>query len=121
MPSAFETSIAANLDLLYLQFGLTATYSPPRDGTATSGITIRLHRGGFREVPRDVKASGQLQTGEILVRQSELSKPEKGGRFMVENVEVWTIENIPTLNNGQFACVCSRSGTERMMERRAKE
>lgn len=120
MPSPFERQFAAQADSLYSQFSLAATYTAP-DGSTTSGITIIVHRNDAHQVDRNVKASGELQTGEIRVRQSELAKAVKGGRFKVEGVEVWTVETMPVLKNGQHYCTCSRSGVERIMERRAKE
>jgi hypothetical protein len=120
MPSAFETLFAANLSGLYEQFGLAATYTAP-NAAETAGITVRVDRGDFLQVPGDMKAGGQLQTGKVLVRQSELSKPVKGGRFTFEGAEVWTVETTPTLQNGEFICTCTRGGTDRLMDRRAKD
>lgn len=120
MPSPFESLIAANLDALYAQFGLSGIYTAP-DGTATAGITIRVHRNDFRQVEGQSRAAGEMQTGEVMVRQSELAKPVKGGRFAVEGVEVWSIETTPALKNGQFVCTCVRLGNDRLMERRQKD
>lgn len=120
MPSAFETAFAANLSGLYAQFGVSASYTAP-DGTSTSGLTVRVIRHDAHQVERPTRAVGELQTGEVLVQQSALAKPLKGGRFTVEGREVWTIEVTPTLKNGEHICTVSRAGVERLMDRRAKE
>lgn len=120
MPSQFEQSAAFNVDALYGNFGLAATYTAP-GGAVTSGITVRRKLGEVRQVPRPNKASGELQMGDIMVRPSDVAKPVKNGRFQVESVEVWTIETTPILKNGEYHCTCSRSGVEGLLERRAKD
>lgn len=119
MPSAFETAVRANLDPLYAEFGLATTYTAP-DGTTTA-CTIRLHRNEAHQVDRTVRVNGEMQTGEIMVRQTELAKPVRGGRFVVEGVEAWTIELTPVLKNGQHQCTVSRAGVERMTERTSRQ
>lgn len=119
MPSAFEQLFTGSLDSFYDMYGLPATYTGP-DGTAITSITVRVHRQESRQVPFAQRGTGELQTGEVLVRESEVAKPVSGGRFMVEGHEVWTIASTPVLKNGQHHCTCSRGGAERIMERRAK-
>ena len=127
MPSPFETQFAAAVGALYEgAFGLSASYQAP-DGSAavTTGadgnpLTIRVHRNEARQTQGGAKPGTQaeLQTAEVIVRQSQLAKVVQGGRFAVEGNEVWTIETTPTLKNGQHYCTCSRGGTRRLMPRR---
>lgn len=123
MPSDFESEFAlAAAPGLYAVFGLIATYAAP-DGTTVSGLTVRVHRNEPHQVERpgsSGRVSGELQTGEVMVLQSALAKPVKGGRFTVEGVEVWTIALTPVLKNEQFSCTCTRTGVERAMERRSE-
>lgn len=125
MPSQFESDVAVSLDELYDQFGLSATYTAP-DGT-TASCTIRLHRNPVTPLPGSGRtergAAEELQTAELLVRQSELAKPVAGGRFTVEGNrggEVWTLEATPLLKNGQHHGAARRVGVVRMMEQRMK-
>lgn len=124
MPSAFEAQMAAQLPgTLYGAFGLAAVYSDPK-GTTGAACTIRVHRGDVRQVDRGNGTMGEVQSGEVFVMQAgagAIAKPVKGGRFRVEGVEVWTIENTPVLKNGQFGCTCSRQGVDALMERRTKD
>lgn len=116
--SDFEASMVDNLDEFYTEFGLAGIYVAP-DGASVSGITVRVYRDKAHQVERPSRTPGEMQTGEILMRQSELAKPVKNGRFTVRGVEVWTIEMTPTLTNGEWLCSCVRTGVERMMDRRA--
>jgi hypothetical protein len=125
MPSAFETLIAANLPTLYAQFGLVATFTSSNGSVHTLGldgqpIIVRVHREDPLAVYRDNRTSGEIQRATIMVQASQLSNPARGGRFMVEGVEVWTIENTALHQNGEHILTCSRSGTERTMERSAR-
>lgn len=126
MPSSFETLFAgAALPAMFDSFGQAGTYTAP-NGVATSTgmdgapLLIRVQRGEMRPLLRDNRANGEIQTAELLVRQSQLV-PVKGGRFKVNDVELWTIANTPTLKNGEYVCTCSRQGIERLADRRAKE
>lgn len=120
MPSPFEQTLAANLSQsMYPSMGLPATYTAP-DGTVTSGLTIRVHREAVREVDRPNRAAGEAQSGEVMVLASALI-PVKGGRFVVEGVEVWTVAMTPVLKNLQYGCTCTRSGVERVGPMRAKD
>jgi hypothetical protein len=120
MPSLNESTIAAQLPGLDTHFGVAATYTDPA-GSIIAGLTIRIHRNEHREVPRENRASGQLQTGEIRVQQALLGQVSMGGRFTIEQVEVWTVETTPTLKNGEFMCMVKRSGLDSILSRRAKE
>lgn len=126
MPSVFEQEFAGQLDQLYGEFGVTATYTAPNG--VNQAVTVRIQRHEARQVEGMGQrgagaggATGELQTGEAFVRQSELAKPVKGGRFTLEaGAEVWTIETTPLLKNGQHYCIVSRGGVDRYAERRAK-
>ena len=108
MPSAFETQMTtAAMPALYQEFGLPATYTPPNGSTAIPNLTVRVQRGAVRQSP---ETDGEIQTGVVMVLASALATPSRGGRFMVENTEVWTIETTPELKNGEHVCTCSRSG-----------
>lgn len=120
MPSPFEQLVSANLSSMYGQFGLSASYTAP-DGTVTSDLSIRLQRGEVRQVDRPSGAVGEAQGSVVLVRQSDLAKPVRHGRFASDAGEVWTLEVTPVLKNGEWVCTCSRAGVERLMEKRAKE
>lgn len=115
--SAFELAFAANLDPLYVLFGVAGSYAAP-DGTSVAGLTLRVRRDDPHQVERPNRAIGEMQTGQILVRQSELARPVKNGRFTVRGVEVWTIETTPRLQHGEYICTCTRTGVEIMMPRR---
>jgi len=120
MPSVFENMVASALPGFYKMFGLAAAYEAT-DGTVTTGLLVRIQRNEFHEVPRDVKAAGVMQTGEIKIQMSGstgLAKPVQGGRFKVEDVEVWTIETPPISRNGEWFCTCQRAGNGRLMEKR---
>lgn len=120
MPSQFETQMRTQLaGAIYPGMSLAATYTAP-DGTVTAGLTVRVHRGDAHQVERASRASGEAQTGEIMVLQDDLPKPVKGGRFTVEGVEVWSVAMTPTLANGQFVCACTREGVDAVLARRAK-
>ena len=126
MPSLFEQQFASQLDAMYAQFGIEATYTAPNGTSVDAGIDgnpllLRIHRNDAHQVDKTARVAGELQTSEVMVQQSKLAKPVKGGRFAVEGVEVWTIETTPTLKNGEYLCSCSRSGVERMGPARAKE
>lgn len=118
MPSSFEQMfVASSLPALYALHGRPATYTPPNGSTATP-LTVRRNAGEPTQVNRETRVTGEMQTAEIMVQQSELAKPVKDGRFTVEGVEVWTIATMPVLKNGQWNCKCERAGKERMVERR---
>ena len=120
MPSQFESMMAAALPgTHYATFGLAASYTAP-DGSNTT-LTVRVQRDEARQVDRDNRVQGEVQTGRVMCMASDLAKPVKGGRFTVESVEVWTIETTPTLVNGEHICACVRSGVTAIMARRAKE
>jgi hypothetical protein len=121
MPSPFDQSVAANLDQFYATFGIPGVAYTDPSGGVTSDIIVRIHRNEAREVERENGTVGEMQTGEILVRQTELANVVKGGRFTLEGVEVWTVATTPPLYHGEFHCTCYRSGTERLMDRRAKD
>jgi hypothetical protein len=125
MPSQFETQFTTQTPALYEgAFGVVATYTG-KDGTAvTTGLdgnplNIRVDRQDGRQSATP-GVSGELQTAEIKVRQSQLAKPQAGGRFTVGS-EVWSIQTTPVLKNGQHYCTCARGGVERLMPRRAAE
>jgi len=122
MPSAFETQMAAaGFPALYAAYGVAAVYTDP-NGNVTSGLTVRVHRGEFRQVDGHSGEEKQVQSGQVYVLQSALSKPTRGGRFQIDNsTEVWTIASLPMLKNGQFHCECERTGLERMLPRRARD
>jgi len=120
MPSQFESMMAASLPgTHYATFGLSAVYTAP-DSTTTN-LTVRVQRDDPRQIERSNRADGEQQTGTILCMASDLPKPVKGGRFTVENVEVWTVEVTPKLVNGEHVCSCIRTGVVGLMSRRAKE
>jgi hypothetical protein len=119
MPSQFEAAVAGNLGAMYVAFGLPAVYTSP-DGTDTAGLIVRVQRHEVREVEIQARASGELQTGDVLMQDTGL-KPVKGGRFVVEASEAWTVAATPMHRNGEYVCTCIRTGVERIMERRAKQ
>lgn len=120
MPSEFESLMAGVLPGTHFQvFGLAATYTAP-DGTETS-LTVRVQRHDPRQVDRPSTASGEEQTADVMCMQADLAKPVRGGRFTVEDTEVWTIETTPALRNGEHICTCRRTGVSGAMPRRAKE
>ena len=122
MPSLFEQLAASSLQpSMFGTFGLSATYTAV-DGSSAVPCTIRLHRNESRSVDKSVRVSGELQSGEVMVRQSEIARPVKGGRFTIEGgVEVWSVASKPRLVNGQWLCAVERAGKERMGERRNSE
>lgn len=119
MPSEFETEIAGELVELDSTFGRPATYF---DSVVNSipNIFVRLRPEVFRNVPRESRAMGQMQRGQLIIQKAFVAKPVKGGRVQVEG-EVWTIDTTPSLQNGRWTCECTRSGTEKMMERRVND
>lgn len=116
--SPFEAEMAENLDDLYNEFGVGGSYVGP-DGSSIDGLTLRVRRNDPHQVERTNRNIGELQSGTVMVRQSELAKPLRNGRFTVRGVEVWTIELTPILKNGELICACQRTGTESKMPRRA--
>jgi hypothetical protein len=124
MQSQFEMQLQQQLFTLYASQGISGcAYAPPA-GAVASNLTLRIDREDATPVMRDNHASGELFRAMIWVMQSDVAKVVKGGRFTLTSLngpEVWTVETTPTLFAGEFECVCSRSGTERVMERRARE
>lgn len=120
MPSPFETRMSSAFDRLYGSFAKTGFYTSP-NGDKVFDISIRVRSNDSRQVVGQSKTIGESQSGTLFVRQSELARPVKGGRFTVENVDVWTIESTPTLKNGQFECTCTRASVAGAMDRRTKE
>jgi hypothetical protein len=59
-----------------------------------------------------------IQTANIVVAQSALPKPQKGGRFS-KGDRTWTIAIFPVEANGQFYCTCTRSGVNRLAPQRS--
>ena len=121
MPSAFELRAAASLPNLYVAFGVLSKYFMPDGVTTQSNVVIRIQRHDIHDAARPSRVNGEVQTGDVFVQQSTLTKPIANGRFQVEGgTEVWTIISTPVLKNGQWHCACTRSGVDAYMERRAK-
>ncbi len=119
MPSKFDAIFGVGLSSFYDVLNTLAVYTAP-DGTTHEDIPVIISRNDAHQVDRNIRTTGELQTAEIQVRQSELPKPVRGGRFSI-GMEVWTIETTPVLKLGEHFCTCSRSGTERLMPRRAAD
>lgn len=128
MPSPFEQQFAVQAGALYEgSFGVAGSYQAP-DGSApvTVGadgnpLLIRVHRNDAHQVDTAVRKSGEMQSGEIIVRQSQLPKVVNESRFTIEGVEVWTVQTTPVLRNGEFVCTVARTGTAQLMTRRSAE
>lgn len=97
--------MASSFQTLYSVYGVSAAYTPP-NGTATTGITVRLRR----------------DQGLILVMRTSLEKPVKGGRFTIESsTEVWGIDEAPVETNGQWECKVKRVAAEPVQSLRGKD
>ncbi len=116
MPSVFESIMADNLKgAIFPALATTATYTPA-SGSAADAIPVRVQRGGAHEESRNGVVV-EIQSATIHVLQSVLH-PTKGGRFTIENgTEVWTIDLVPVLKNGEFTCTCSRAAAGTMPRR----
>ncbi len=120
MPSQFEQQMTTALASFYDEFAVAGTYNAP-NSTSAIPVTIRVHRNDAHQAEPRAGENRELQTGEIMVLQSQLAKPVKDGRFTLEGgAEVWTIETTPMLKNGQHHCIVSRVGVNRLGERREK-
>ena len=127
MASVFETAVAANLKgSMNPAFGLSAVYTG-LDGTEGITITVRVQRGEMHEVEKNGLVI-EVQSGTVMLLQADAIAaglhPTKHGRFTIgsgtDGVEVWTIELVPILRNGELICSCSRQGTDASMSRRAR-
>ena len=123
MPSQFELNLAAQLPAMRDSLGTPGCTATAPDGTITTGLTLRVQREEPREMLRDNRIDGGMQSAVILVLQSDLPNAVKGLRFSVPGLvgeEVWTIAADPLIQNGEFACPCSRTWRERLMPRRER-
>lgn len=121
MPSAFEQQFAVQAPQLRDNFGETGvTYTAPDGVTVVSSLTVRIQREPVRQVDRNVKIQGELQTADIIVLIADLPNPVPNGRFAV-GIHVWTIQMTPLEQNGEFICTCSRNSTNRFIPRSARE
>ncbi len=120
MPSAFTTRFQAGaLDAIYAQYGIPGSLYGDKS-VQNVPCTPRLNRGKNMQISggKSSMTQGEIQPGQVFVRQGEIARPVIGGRFTIDD-EVWSIELSPLLRNGQFECSCVRVNPERRGERRA--
>jgi len=119
MPSAFSTRFSGSggpLDALYAQFGIASVYT---DKTALSlPCSFRIQRHDPQQLAgTNTHTSGEVQTADGYVRESEVAKPIRDGRFSFDG-EVWVIQKTPYLKNGQWCMTVSRVTADRRGEMR---
>lgn len=100
---------------------MSGQYFAPKVSVSVDGLALRIHRADVHSAPGKVDGTSQeIATAKIYVEQSQLTlTPQKGGRFVVNGVTVWTIENAPTLTNLQWCCNCKRVGLDSIASKKA--